>query len=135
MDAFSTELPDFNSTNNETVCNETVEDCGRYNRNPQLQLAYDIIVPAILVIIMLSMGAGITLQEIRDRLKPPTAFLVGLLCVFILYPAISFGLAHALRMKPNHAIGMMIVASTPGGSTSNIFSLWSKGDLPLRYNQ
>ena len=123
----------INSTSdyNETVCNETIDDCFVVS-NPRLQLAYDILIPTILAIIMLAMGAGITLQEIKQRLKPPIAPLMGLLSQFIIMPALAFGMAHALSMEAHHAIGLMVVASCPGGTVSNIFTLWSLGDLPLR---
>ncbi|ELU16037.1 hypothetical protein CAPTEDRAFT_4790 [Capitella teleta] len=46
-------------------------------------------------------------------------------------PLVTFTYAYLLELQSHHAIGMIIVASCPGGTVSNIFTYWSRGDLPL----
>ena len=46
-------------------------------KEPGLKLAYDILIPAIVAVIMLSMGCGIRFTEVRDHLKKPIAPVIG----------------------------------------------------------
>ena len=101
-------------------------------RNPGLQLAYNILVPAILGVIMFAMGCDITWAKIYPHMRRPLGPAIGVLCQFILLPLSAFGLAHALRLPREQAIGMLVISSCPGGAVSNIFTFWSNGDLSLR---
>ena len=97
-----------------------------------LNTAFSLLMPVILIIIMFAMGCNITVSEIWKVLKRPIPLIIGASCQFVLLPLVTFGMAHALRMSNLSAIGMLIWASSPGGSVSNIFSYWVDGDLPLR---
>ncbi|XP_048236730.1 solute carrier family 10 member 6-like [Haliotis rufescens] len=80
---------------------------------------------------MLGVGACIQLKELWAHLRRPYGILIGAAAQFILLPLTAFGLAHALQLPPRQAIGMLIMSCCPGGSTSNMFTLWVDGDVPL----
>jgi bile acid transporter len=82
-------------------------------------------------VIMLGMGASLTWRDFVRSFKRPLIMLLGLLFQFGLMPLIGFLLATALQLPPVLAIALIIMASMPGGSTSNMFTYFAKGDLAL----
>jgi BASS family bile acid:Na+ symporter len=80
---------------------------------------------------MLGMGATIHRTDIAMALRRRRAFLVGMLCQFGLMPLIAFLLALALALPPPVALALIMLGATPGGTTSNLFSYWAKGDVTL----
>ena len=59
------------------------------------------------------------------------AFLCGWLCQFGLMPLMSWGLARAWGFPPNEVIGLILCGCAPGGSTSNLFTYWARGNVSL----
>jgi BASS family bile acid:Na+ symporter len=82
-------------------------------------------------VIMLGMGSSLTWRDFRRAFKRPQAILIGFASQYVLMPLIGFILAITLQLPPPVAVGLIIIASMPGGSTSNIFTYFSKGDLAL----
>ncbi|MCU0495559.1 MAG: bile acid:sodium symporter family protein [Chloroflexaceae bacterium] len=82
-------------------------------------------------VIMLGMGSSLTWRDFRRAFKRPQSILIGFLSQYGLMPLIGFGLAVVLQLPPALAVGLILIASMPGGSTSNIFTYFSKGDLAL----
>lgn len=56
-----------------------------------------------------------------------------LLSRFVLLPFAAYVLITSLEIEPLHAAGLLILASSPGGVTSNVFTFFCEGDLSLRY--
>ncbi|XP_060064089.1 ileal sodium/bile acid cotransporter-like [Ylistrum balloti] len=96
-----------------------------------LKIASDIVIKTTLIIIMAGMGSTIEIKPLLQHLRRPVGIAIGMLSQFIVLPAVTFGLAHALQMSTFPALGMLVMASCPGGSTSNVFSYWMDGDVPL----
>ncbi|MDH7447725.1 bile acid:sodium symporter family protein [Aquimarina sp. 2201CG14-23] len=90
-----------------------------------------IILAASLFIIMLGMGLSLVLADFKRILIYPKAILVGLANQLIILPLVGFLLASLLSLKPEIAIGIMILAACPGGATSNLISHLAKGDIAL----
>jgi BASS family bile acid:Na+ symporter len=86
---------------------------------------------AMIFVIMLGMGATIHRTDILAALRRRRAFLVGMLCQFGLMPLIAFLLALAFQLPPAVALALIMLGATPGGTTSNLFSYWAKGDVTL----
>jgi len=86
---------------------------------------------AMIFVIMLGMGATIHRTDIAAALRRRRAFLVGMLCQFGLMPLIAFVLALALALPPPVALALIMLGATPGGTTSNLFSYWARGDVTL----
>lgn len=81
--------------------------------------------------IMLGMGCSLTLRDFVRAFKKPQGILVGFVSQYGLMPLLAFLLAVSLNLKPEWAIGLILMGAMPGGSTSNIFTYFSKGDLAL----
>jgi BASS family bile acid:Na+ symporter len=82
-------------------------------------------------VIMLGMGASLTWRDFVRAFKRPYIMLLGIGFQFGVMPLIGFLLAYFLQLPPALAIGLIIMASMPGGATSNIFTYFAKGDLAL----
>lgn len=85
----------------------------------------------MIIFIMLGMGCSLTWKDFFAALKRPWGLFIGLFCQFGFMPIIALGLAFALNLNPYQAVGLIIMGSTPGGTTSNIFTYFSKGNLAL----
>jgi len=97
-----------------------------------LKTMSDIVIPTTLIIIMLGMGCTIDFKKLLEHLKRPVGPAIGMLSQFVVLPLSMFGFAHALQLDSYAAIGMIVLSACPGGSTSNMFSYWADGDVPLR---
>lgn len=87
--------------------------------------------PIALAIIMLGLGLSLTGADFRRVLEQPRSVAVALMCQVILLPAICFGLAVGFGLVPELAVGLMLLAASPGGPIANIFSHLSNGDVAL----
>lgn len=87
--------------------------------------------PVALGIIMFGLGLSLTIGDFARVLKQPKAVIVALLCQLVLLPAICFGLVLAFQLPPVLAVGMMMLAASPGGTTANLYSHLFRGDVAL----
>ena len=85
----------------------------------------------MMMVIMLGMGASLTFKDFRIAFKKPQGILVGLLCQYGIMPFLGYALAVLLGLPPALAIGLILMGCMPGGTTSNIFTYFSKGALAL----
>lgn len=86
---------------------------------------------AALVIIMLSMGLGLTPSNFSELGNRPKPVLVGLAGQMLLLPAAGICLALAFDLAPEIALGLVIIAACPGGATSNYMTYLARGDVAL----
>ena len=91
------------------------------------------IVNFILAFVMFGVALGIKPQTFKDVFKNPKSVIVGILLQWVGLPAITFAVAMALSpwITPMIALGMILVASCPGGNISNFISSLSKGNVEL----
>jgi BASS family bile acid:Na+ symporter len=87
--------------------------------------------PLALGIIMFGLGLSLTLDDFRRVGRHPRAVAVALACQLLLLPALCFGLVKLLDLDPLLAIGMMLLAASPGGTSANLFSHLFRGDVAL----
>ena len=85
----------------------------------------------MMMVIMLGMGASLTFRDFLIAFKKPKGVLVGLLCQFGIMPFLGYMLAVLLGLPPALAVGIILMGCMPGGTTSNIFTYFSKGVLAL----
>ncbi|MBL7850298.1 MAG: bile acid:sodium symporter family protein [Cyclobacteriaceae bacterium] len=97
----------------------------------QASLLTTVIMPLALGVIMLGLGLSLTLDDFRRVAKYPKAITIALFCQMMLLPALCFLLAIAFRMPPELAVGIMLLAASPGGPTANLYSHLSNGDVAL----
>lgn len=81
--------------------------------------------------IMLGMGASLTVNDFALAIKRPYGMLIGLISQYGFMPLIGFLLAVLLPVPNEVKIGLLIMGCMPGGTTSNIFTYFSKGNLAL----
>jgi len=91
----------------------------------------DIILPLSLIFIMFSLGLGLKIENFKNILIYPKAFILGLLNQMLLLPIITFTLVIIFNLSNELALGMMILSCCPGGVTSNIITKFSNGDIAL----
>lgn len=89
------------------------------------------ILAAMIFVIMLGMGASLTPRDFVLAFRRPYGLLIGLVSQYGFMPLIGFGLASTLPVPPVVAIGILIISCMPGGTTSNMFTYFSKGNLAL----
>ena len=92
------------------------------------------IVLPILTLLMFDLGLTLQPQDFRLIATRPKPVLIGLFGQIILLPLIAWGIIHIPffnNLSPLFIIGIMLVACSPGGSSSNVFSMLAKGDVAL----
>ena len=91
------------------------------------------IVNIILAFVMFGVALGIKPQTFKDVFTKPKSVIVGVLLQWVALPAVTVAIALALSpvITPMIALGMILVASCPGGNISNFMSALSKGNIEL----
>ena len=89
------------------------------------------IAPIILALIMLGLGLGLRIDDFTRVLKSPKDFFLGFVSQLIVLPLAAYLLIIIFNISPEIAIGIMIIASAPGGVTSNILTKFANGDVAL----
>ncbi|WP_327084937.1 bile acid:sodium symporter family protein [Nonomuraea sp. NBC_01738] len=90
-----------------------------------------VFLPFALAIIMLGLGLGLTLADFRRVLTYPRASVIALVCQILVLPAVCLGLVLLFDLPPVLAVGMMLLAASPGGTTANLYSHLFGGDVAL----
>ncbi len=93
-----------------------------------------VLLPTALGIIMLGLGLTLTIDDFKRVVVFPKAVLVGLTCQMVLLPVVCFGIAKGFGLPPALAVGLMLLAASPGGATANLFSHLAHGDKIRRYH-
>jgi bile acid:Na+ symporter, BASS family len=90
-----------------------------------------VFLPAALAVIMLGLGLSLTPADFRRVLAYPKAIAVALACQVLALPLVCLGLAHAFGLSPALAVGLMLLAASPGGPSANLYSHLADGDVAL----
>jgi BASS family bile acid:Na+ symporter len=87
--------------------------------------------PVALGVVMFGLGLSLTIDDFRRVSRHPRAAVVALVCQVVVMPVICFGLVLAFRLPPELAVGMMLLAASPGGPTANLYSHLFGGNVAL----
>ena len=90
-----------------------------------------VLLPVALGVIMLGLGLSLTIADFKRIIVYPKAVAIGLGCQMLVLPLACLGIAHAFALPPALAVGLMLLAASPGGATANLFSHLAKGDVAL----
>ena len=90
-----------------------------------------LILPIALALIMLGMGLSLKFEDFQRITKYPKAVSVGLFGQIVLLPIIGFIITKIVAMPPAIAVGLMIIAISPGGVSSNMITYLAGGDVAL----
>lgn len=89
------------------------------------------LLPIALGVIMLGLGLSLTIADFKRVILYPRAMVIGLTCQMLLLPVVCYGVAKAFALPPELAVGLMLLAASPGGATANLYSHLAKGDVAL----
>lgn len=84
-----------------------------------------------LMLIMWGMGLSLVADDFKRIARYPKAVFIGLVIQLLLLPLVAFLLCFGFGVRPEIAVGMMILAACPGGPTSNLISHLSRADVAL----
>ncbi|CAO0833927.1 Bile acid:sodium symporter family protein OS=Streptomyces microflavus OX=1919 GN=G3I39_41065 PE=4 SV=1 [Streptomyces microflavus] len=87
--------------------------------------------PIALAIIMFGLGLSLTTDDFRRVTRSPKAVVVALVLQVLVLPLVAFGLVKIFDLDPLLAVGVMLLAASPGGTTANLFSHLFRGDVAL----
>ena len=91
----------------------------------------DVFLPLSLAFIMFSLGVSLTVADFQRVATAPRAFLLGVVNQMVLLPLVAYAIAQGSGLPGELAVGLMILAFSPGGVTSNIISRLAGADLAL----
>lgn len=99
----------------------------RLNFSPTGLLALNIVI----AFVMFGVALNIKWQHFKDVILKPKSAIVGVISQFFLLPLITFLFVIILNPTPTVALGMILIASCPGGNISNFMSSMAKGNVAL----
>jgi len=82
-------------------------------------------------IIMLGMGVTLRFADFKDVLKTPGAIGLGVAAQYLIMPFLGWLLAAAFALPPALAAGLILVASCPGGTASNVVTYLARANVAL----
>ncbi len=85
----------------------------------------------LLGIVMFGMGTTLKLRDFALVLKRPLDVLIGTCAQFIIMPLLAYLIASAFNLDPALTAGVVLVGTCPGGTSSNVITFMSKGDVAL----
>ena len=89
------------------------------------------IVLPILVLLMFDLGLVLRPADFRLLVERPRAVFVGLAGQILLLPLIGLAIGYGFHLEAVFFLGVMLIACSPGGSSSNVFSMLAGGDVAL----
>ena len=86
---------------------------------------------ASLALVMFGLGLSLRLEDFTRLLKHPKAVAVALVIQMVLLPLACYGLIVAFKVPPLFAVGLMLLAASPGGVSANLFSHLFGGNVAM----
>jgi BASS family bile acid:Na+ symporter len=87
--------------------------------------------PSVAAVIMLALGLTLTVADFKRAATLRRPLAVALVCQALVLPTLCLLIAEAFHLEPHLAVGLMLMAATPGGTMANILSHLFNGDLAL----
>ena len=89
------------------------------------------IVLPILTLLMFDLGLTLRPHDFQLILQRPLPVLAGIIGQIILLPLIAWAVGYIFHLEALFFLGIMLIACSPGGSSSNVFSMLARGDVAL----
>jgi BASS family bile acid:Na+ symporter len=90
-----------------------------------------VLLPLTLVVIMGGLGLSLTVGDFKRIFAQPRGVLIGLANLLLISPLIGFGVAELYGLEAGLAVGMVLLAASPGGTTANLLTHLARGDTAL----
>ncbi|HYW57806.1 MAG TPA: bile acid:sodium symporter family protein [Polaromonas sp.] len=98
-------------------------------------MSFIAILPTLLLValalVMFGLGLSLSLADFRRLLNHPRAVLLALVLQVLVLPAVCYGLIVLLKVPPVFAVGLMLLAASPGGVSANLFSHLFGGNVAM----
>ncbi|MBK6265616.1 bile acid:sodium symporter family protein [Marivirga sp. S37H4] len=91
----------------------------------------DLLMPIAIAIIMFGIGLTLKFKDFSRVFTHPKAILTGLCCQLILLPILAFIIVYFWPIDPAYKVGIVLIASVPGGTASNLVTHMLKGRVAL----
>ena len=85
----------------------------------------------LLMVVMFGMGLTLDFNDFRLVFTQPKYILLGCLAQFLIMPALAWGLSLAFSLDVALMAGVVLVGTCPGGTSSNVITYLSRGDVAL----
>lgn len=85
----------------------------------------------LLMIVMFGMGLTLKLEDFKVVFIRPKDIIIGAIAQFTIMPLLAFLLSIAFKLPPELAVGVILVGTCPGGTSSNVMTYLAKGDVAL----
>jgi bile acid:Na+ symporter, BASS family len=90
-----------------------------------------VLLPLALALVMFGLGLSLTVGDFARVGRQPRAVVIALVLQLLVLPAVCFGIVLAFDLPPLLAVGLLLLAASPGGTTANLFSHLYRGDVAL----
>lgn len=87
--------------------------------------------PISLFLIMVGMGLTLTIKDFQHSTRAPWPLSFGVVSQLLVLPVVAYGIALLLKLDPAITVGLVLIASCPGGTTSNLFAFLGRGNVAL----
>ena len=85
----------------------------------------------VIIVVGLGLGADSRVADFNKAFRNPRAIAVGFLSQYGFMPLLAFIMVRSSSVSEYQKIGIILTGASPGGTTSNLFSLWARGNVPL----
>ena len=99
--------------------------------NPAVLAWFTPYVVVALGFVMLNMGLSLSVKDFKSLGKMPGSVAVGFILHYTIMPLSGWSVAHWLKLDPQFAVGLILVASCPCGTASNLMTYLARGNLAL----
>lgn len=106
-------------------------DDKRVNRTLEAGIPIDVVLPLVIAAMMLGVGMNLRVADFAALASAPRAAAVGLVNMFVIFPALAFPIAWFYSLSPVLAVGLVLLAASPSASTSTLFTHLARGDVAL----
>lgn len=98
---------------------------------PEVFLPFKSSVSLLLGLVMFGMGLTLNVDDFKEILKRPQEVFLGVFLQYSLMPLIALGLCYLFSLPKELALGVILVGSCPGGTSSNVLTYLARGDVAL----
>lgn len=99
--------------------------------NPALLVWFNSYIVVALGFVMLNMGLTLSVNDFKSLAERPGSVVVGFMLHYTIMPLSGWSVAHWLKLEPQFAVGLILVASCPCGTASNLMTYLARGNLAL----
>ena len=84
-----------------------------------------------LAVSMLGMGLTLSVEDFKAIARMPGSVVLGFVAQYTIMPLAGWATAKMLRLEPGLAVGIILVASCPGGMASNMITYLARANVAL----